>query len=501
MFVLSGIMTVVAFTLIIVFNARLLTLLFHREGQWKYGTSAILGAATVASAVAGVALGDTADGVGQLFFLLAILLGIAAVAAFASVRFPGIAPALKMGVAYPLSNPFRTGMTIAMFSLIIFSLTVFSAVNANFIALVSGETSKDGWDLVATENRTNDVPDVITALQNAEAPEAQQITASGKVTLFTGEQQVRQDADAEFESYAVLAADDGFFANPDAGLDSRANGYASDREVLDAVRTQPGLALLDWNATQSDADTDYDWAPDIDIKDDRLEPFEVEFRDVATGETGTATVVGVLATKLESAIVGGLYVNEATYEPVFGEPNYQRTYLQLTPGSDAIDTAKGIEAALSTGGVQTESIDKLIDDSASMNRAFTRLFQAFMALGLFVGVAALGVIAFRSVVERRQQIGMLRAIGYQSNSVALTFILESSFVALMGILSGVVGGVVVSRNLFTVGQFSGEGVEFSMPWGEVAVFVIVAFAVSLFMTWWPSRSASAVPVAEALRYE
>jgi putative ABC transport system permease protein len=105
------------------------------------------------------------------------------------------------------------------------------------------------------------------------------------------------------------------------------------------------------------------------------------------------------------------------------------------------------------------------------------------------------------VVERRQQIGMLRAIGYQSNSVALTFILESSFVALMGILSGVVGGVVVSRNLFTVGQFSGEGVEFSMPWGEVAVFVIVAFVVSLFMTWWPSRSASAVPVAEALRYE
>ena len=39
-----------------------------------------------------------------------------------------------------------------------------------------------------------------------------------------------------------------------------------------------------------------------------------------------------------------------------------------------------------------------------------------MALGLFVGIAALGVIAFRSVVERRQQIGMLRAIGYQTET-------------------------------------------------------------------------------------
>jgi putative ABC transport system permease protein len=124
-----------------------------------------------------------------------------------------------------------------------------------------------------------------------------------------------------------------------------------------------------------------------------------------------------------------------------------------------------------------------------------------MALGLFVGIAALGVIAFRSVVERRQQIGMLRAIGYQTESVSMTFILESTFVALMGILSGVVGGVVISRNLFTTGQFSDQGVDFTMPWGEVIVLVLISSVFALFMTWWPSRSAARVPVADALRYE
>jgi len=40
-----------------------------------------------------------------------------------------------------------------------------------------------------------------------------------------------------------------------------------------------------------------------------------------------------------------------------------------------------------------------------------------------------------------------------------------------------------------------------MPWSEVLVFVVLAFVVSLFMTWWPSRSAAQVPVADALRYE
>ena len=43
-----------------------------------------------------------------------------------------------MGVAYPLSNRFRTGMTIAMFSLIVFSLSVFSALNASFVRSADG---------------------------------------------------------------------------------------------------------------------------------------------------------------------------------------------------------------------------------------------------------------------------------------------------------------------------------------------------------------------------
>jgi putative ABC transport system permease protein len=186
---------------------------------------------------------------------------------------------------------------------------------------------------------------------------------------------------------------------------------------------------------------------------------------------------------------------------LFGVPQYQRAYVRLNDATDSTDAARGIEAALSTHGVQADSIRALLDEASRQDRAFTRMFQAFMALGLLVGIAALGVIAFRSVVERREQIGMLRAIGFQSNTVALTFVLESSFVALMGILSGVVGGVIVSHNLFTTGQFSDAGIDFAMPWLEVAGFVLASFVVSLLMTWWPSRGAAGVPVADALRYE
>ena len=97
-----------------------------------------------------------------------------------------------------------------------------------------------------------------------------------------------------------------------------------------------------------------------------------------------------------------------------------------------------------TKGVQADSIKQEIDDAMAQSRGFMRIFQAFMGLGLLVGIAALGVIALRCVVERRQQIGMLRAIGYQRGTVALSFLLESGFIALMGILSGVVGATILS---------------------------------------------------------
>jgi ABC-type antimicrobial peptide transport system permease subunit len=51
------------------------------------------------------------------------------------------------------------------------------------------------------------------------------------------------------------------------------------------------------------------------------------------------------------------------------------------------------------------------------DRTINRLIQGFMGLGLIVGVAALGVISARAVVERRQQIGVLRAIGFRRGMV------------------------------------------------------------------------------------
>ena len=53
----------------------------------------------------------------------------------------------------------------------------------------------------------------------------------------------------------------------------------------------------------------------------------------------------------------------------------------------------------------------------------------------------------------------------------------------------------------TSGQFADLGAELHDSVGEVIGFAAIAFVFSLLMTWWPSRGAANVPVADALRYE
>ena len=125
-----------------------------------------------------------------------------------------------------------------------------------------------------------------------------------------------------------------------------------------------------------------------------------------------------------------------------------------------------------------------------------------MGLGLIVGIAAVGVIAFRAVVERRQRIGMLRAIGYQRALVSLSFLIETTFVVGPGVITGTALGVALSWILFSDDGFTGSGSsEFVVPWLLVAIILAIAFAMALLMTWVPSRQAARIAPAEALRYE
>lgn len=433
-------------------------------------------------------------------------------------RFGRIVPALKTAVAYPLTSRFRTGMTMAMIGLIMFSLVMMSTINTNFASLFLNDEAKGGFDVVGSVNENNPIDDLGAALAAA-GVDTSPVEATGIARVANPQEVEVQNRDgfvntddgtvAPYSRVKVFGVDDGFLRAQDLKLKFRAAGYATDADVWAALASQPNLALVPADITSSQQGFG---GSNLRLRlkplADGFEPFTLDLRDPGTGEVTTVTVIGQLKESADTFFAlgspdfgTGLVVTGQTLAQAFPAARGQMFFLKLRPGTDSEAFAKQVEGALVQASA--DSLDKLLSDQQRQQTGFLLVFQGFMGLGLIVGIAALAVIASRAVVERRQQIGMLRAIGYQRRMVALSFLMESGFIAIAGILVGLVLGLSLAWVLFTTGDFGDgtEQIDFTVPWLQIAVICGIAFGASMLMTVLPARSASRVPVAEALRYE
>jgi len=465
------------------------------------------------------------DGRIEMFFLSGVMITIAAtfvvvynsdlilsLVTLAGRRLGALVPSIKMAVAYPLANRMRTGLTMAMFCLVVFALVVMSTMNYNFSNVFLSDRSLGGWDVVVDESPTNPVPDLRQALAAAESPAAASIQSVGVTSIVTGRRaracQVTDvnptrcsSADPKkFTGYEVRGEDPAFLANSKIHLQARAHGYDSGEAVWAAVGRDPTLAVGDPGILDSGGFGGDGFVKGIDRQARDFDPVTVTLLDRLSGRMANVTIIGIIELGSSSSY-GGIHVADQTVEAIYGKPDFRRFFVKTPPGADKREVARQIEAALLTTGAQAESLRHAVDSRSSTITGFFRLMQGFMGLGLFVGVAAVGVIAFRTVVERRQQIGMLRALGYTRRMIGMTFLIESAFIAFMGVASGIVFALILAHQRVTE-QFANQGVtSFVVPWVQVGIIGGLAFGFALIMTLVPSRQAARIPIAQALRYE
>jgi putative ABC transport system permease protein len=425
-----------------------------------------------------------------------------------------ILPAVKTAIAYPMASKFRTGMTMAMISLVMFALTTMSTMNFNFEQLYLTDKARGGWDVEVAENSNNPVGDLRQALAGSEV-DTSQFTSLGTLGVakpLVSELRQEKQADQEqkdFAFYLVKSADEGFLSDPGLTFMARATGYADDASVWEAMRTNPNFAVIDTNALPQGfamGGMDIFALDGVTTSTKEFEPINVEVHDSATGSTANVQIIGILSYGASGAgpfsSFAGLITSSAVVKEVFGGPNFSVHFIRLADPSQSKAVADEIESALFTTGAQADSIKAQREDETAMFRNFLYLMQGFMGLGLVVGVAAVGVISFRTVVERRQQIGMLRAIGYKRSTVALSFLMESSFITLLGIGSGLGLALMLSYFLVTGGELGGGEIQgFYVDWVQIIFISAFAYLASLLMTFIPARQAASIPIAEALRYE
>lgn len=223
----------------------------------------------------------------------------------------------------------------------------------------------------------------------------------------------------------------------------------------------------------------------------------IELRNPQTNLSTTVTVVGFY--KLTST--GNGFTLSA--EPIFGSqklardlggPDTRRVFFLKVPTTKIAAVQDQIETAVP--GAFVFNIGDIVDLVGSFINNFVLVFAAIGALSLIAGVVIVANAVALAMLERRREIGVLKALGYTSSRVLGGVLLENALTAGIG---GLLGMVLVALAIFVFTKLIKVDLSVGAPIAILMVLGVVALAAitALLVAWQAVR----VRPLEVLRYE
>jgi putative ABC transport system permease protein len=150
--------------------------------------------------------------------------------------------------------------------------------------------------------------------------------------------------------------------------------------------------------------------------------------------------------------------------------------------------------------VSREDFDRLV--TSFIRRMYLFAYAQQLAIGI---VASLGVVMalLISVLQRRRELGLLRAVGATQAQVLLTVLAEALLMGLFGTSLGILAGIPLEWYLLRVVIFEASGFTFplTIPWRETLILSGIAVGVSTLAGLIPAVHAARIRIADAIAYE
>ena len=386
--------------------------------------------------------------------------------------------AARLAMAYPTARVFRTSSSLAMYSLIIFSLA-FMAVLAQGIDESSEEVithSALGYDiLVQSLNASPLDPALLSESDDIEFAAAVTRTGTQLTASFNPE------TATEPRGFRLTGADPSLARDGAPDLLQRDRRFATDVEAFQYV-------LSDNDAVLAPADI---------------------FDDSGTSPARIGDTLTIVETGDELEIVGlygddltfpGIWVSQSVITELDPLAMATRLYVAVDRSADPEVVVDRIEAGFLANGAEAETFSSRVNRLLQARLGFFSLLRGYLLLGLIIGIGGLAVTLSRAVRERRRQIGMLRSMGFDSSGVGRWFLGEAAFISVMGIICGATLGVLSAYFLATrSGAIAGTESPFAIPWAVLVVLAIVPLAASGLAALVPAKRAAALRPSEALR--
>jgi ABC-type antimicrobial peptide transport system permease subunit len=167
----------------------------------------------------------------------------------------------------------------------------------------------------------------------------------------------------------------------------------------------------------------------------------------------------------------------------------------------------GIRNSILSDGLLVSSLSETVDQA---NQIFGVVQLILMLFGIIaLSVSAIGMFNTMTIalLERTEEIGIMKSIGASDTSVSMMFIMESTIMGFLGGVCGVVIGIIMGAvtnfliNLIA-SRLGGQSVSlFYSPLWFISVIIIFAAAVGFITGFVPARRASRIDPLDALRYK
>ena len=163
---------------------------------------------------------------------------------------------------------------------------------------------------------------------------------------------------------------------------------------------------------------------------------------VINRDSGRPIRLRIVAALSDSIFQRELLISEARFKRVFPSYDGYRFFLIDAVPDRMDEVAATLENRLADFGFDVLSASEQLDAFHRVENTYLATFQALGGLGLVLGTLGLGAVLLRNVLERRHELALLRAVGYNAGHLSLMVLAENALLLLAGLTTGTVSAVV-----------------------------------------------------------
>ena len=227
---------------------------------------------------------------------------------------------------------------------------------------------------------------------------------------------------------------------------------------------------------------------------------QIKAGDAISFNVGNGTARFLVAGVLDEFYLHGIFMSKQQMQHYFPEVKGDTLFLiKSASGMKPIDLSYDLKKGYKTAGINAFLISDEVSQMTAQSQQLFQLTSTYLGLGLIVGIASVGVVTVRSTIERRQEIGIMRAIGFNRSLIVKSLLFEAAFATTLAAALGLSTGLVVSYAIYTNLNQTVK-VPFTIPVVQVVLVLLIVYLAIAICTAIPARNVSRTLPAEAIRY-